>query len=71
MKRALVLAGGGVAGTAWELGVPRGIQDIEPELHSMAAFGTNPLSPATRGPAARMGRVLGKSQAADPAMFRT
>jgi NTE family protein len=32
MKRALVLAGGGVAGIAWELGVLRGIGDADPEL---------------------------------------
>ena len=30
---------------------------------SLAAFGTNPLSPATRGPAARAGRVIGAAQA--------
>jgi NTE family protein len=34
MKRALVLAGGGVAGIAWELGVLRGIQDTDPDLLS-------------------------------------
>ena len=34
MKRALVLAGGGVAGIAWELGVLRGIQDVDPDLGS-------------------------------------
>jgi NTE family protein len=34
MKRALVLAGGGVAGIAWELGVLRGIGDIAPETLS-------------------------------------
>lgn len=32
MKTALVLAGGGVAGVAWELGVLRGIQQADPEL---------------------------------------
>lgn len=32
MKRALVLAGGGVAGIAWEIGVLRGIGDVDPEL---------------------------------------
>lgn len=32
MKRALVLAGGGVAGIAWELGVLRGVGDVNPEL---------------------------------------
>ncbi|MEU6643352.1 patatin-like phospholipase family protein [Saccharomonospora sp. NPDC046836] len=30
MRRALVLAGGGVAGIAWELGVLRGIADVAP-----------------------------------------
>jgi NTE family protein len=32
VKRALVLAGGGVAGIAWELGVLRGLQDFDPDL---------------------------------------
>jgi NTE family protein len=32
MKYGLVLAGGGVAGIAWELGVLRGIQDADPDL---------------------------------------
>ena len=32
MKRALVLAGGGVAGIAWELGVLRGLADHDPGL---------------------------------------
>ena len=32
VKRALVLAGGGVAGIAWELGVLFGISELEPEL---------------------------------------
>ena len=32
MKRALVLAGGGVAGIAWELGVLRGLQDADSGL---------------------------------------
>jgi NTE family protein len=30
---------------------------------SVDAFGTNPLSPATRGPAARAGRAIGRAQA--------
>jgi NTE family protein len=34
VKRALVLAGGGVAGIAWELGVFRGIGEIDPDLLS-------------------------------------
>ena len=37
MKRALVLAGGGVAGIAWELGVLRGIQDADPALQASIA----------------------------------
>jgi NTE family protein len=32
VKRAVVLAGGGVAGIAWELGVLRGIADVDPDL---------------------------------------
>ena len=32
VRRALVLAGGGVAGIAWELGVLRGIADADPGL---------------------------------------
>src|SRR6201995_56762 len=32
MKNALILAGGGVAGIAWELGVLRGLQDADPGL---------------------------------------
>jgi NTE family protein len=32
MRRALILAGGGVAGIAWELGVLRGLQDADPGL---------------------------------------
>jgi NTE family protein len=32
MKNALILAGGGVAGIAWELGVLRGLQDSDPGL---------------------------------------
>ncbi len=36
MKRALILAGGGVAGIAWELGVLRGLQDADPDLDLIA-----------------------------------
>jgi NTE family protein len=32
MRHALILAGGGVAGIAWELGVLRGLQDADPAL---------------------------------------
>jgi NTE family protein len=102
MKRALVLAGGGVAGIAWELGVLRGIRDADPDLESslvaadviegtsagsavagqitsgtpledlyaaQLAPGTNPLSPATRGPSARAGREFGRAQAAELGRF--
>jgi NTE family protein len=34
VRRALVLAGGGVAGIAWELGILQGIHDVDPELES-------------------------------------
>ncbi|GAA3740366.1 patatin-like phospholipase family protein [Plantactinospora mayteni] len=36
---------------------------------SVAAFGSNPLSPATRGPAAQAGRVVGRAHAAEIARF--
>jgi NTE family protein len=36
---------------------------------SVDAFGTNPLSPATRGPAARAGRAIGRAQAEAVADF--
>ena len=32
MRRALVLAGGGLAGIAWETGVLRGVADEDPAL---------------------------------------
>jgi NTE family protein len=34
VKRALVLAGGGLAGIAWELGVLLGLRDEDPDLHA-------------------------------------
>ncbi|GIG87158.1 phospholipase [Plantactinospora endophytica] len=36
---------------------------------SVAAFGANPLSPATRGPAAQAGRAVGRAHAAEVARF--
>jgi NTE family protein len=36
---------------------------------SVAAFGTNPLSPLTRPPAARAGREIGLAKAAEVAAF--
>jgi NTE family protein len=42
---------------------------IHADQDSVEAFGTNPLSPATRGPAARAGRAVGREQAAAVAAF--
>jgi NTE family protein len=39
------------------------------DQESVEAFGTNPLSPATRGPAARAGRAIGQAQAPAIASF--
>jgi len=36
---------------------------------SLAAFGANPLSPATRGPSARAGREVGRAHASEVARF--
>jgi hypothetical protein len=43
-------------------------QGADPDLGS-SLFGTNPLSPATRGPSVRAGRELGRDQAAGLARF--
>lgn len=37
MTTGFVLAGGGVAGVAWEIGVLRGLQDVDPELAASIA----------------------------------
>jgi NTE family protein len=43
---------------------PGQVYVIPADAASLAAFGTNPLSPATRGPAARAGRAVGRAHAA-------
>ena len=48
---------------------PADVRVVHADGASLAAFGTNPLSPATRGPSARAGRELGRAQAADLARF--
>lgn len=50
MTAALVLAGGGVAGIAWELGVLRGVLDVHPEL-SAALLGTDVVIGTSAGAA--------------------
>jgi NTE family protein len=42
---------------------PAGVQVVYANEASVAAFGTNPLSPSTRGPAAREGRAIGRAEA--------
>jgi NTE family protein len=48
---------------------PAAVLAVHADGASMAAFGTNPLSPATRGPSARAGRKIGRSRAAEVAAF--
>ncbi|MGZ4626389.1 MAG: patatin-like phospholipase family protein [Kineosporiaceae bacterium] len=43
---------------------PAAVHVISADEASVAAFGVNPLSPATRGPSARAGRALGVARAA-------
>lgn len=43
---------------------PAEVHVIYADDASVAAFGTNPLSPSTRGPAAREGRRIGRAEAA-------
>ena len=52
-----------------ELLQPAGVRVVYADAASLAAFGTNPLSPATRGPSARAGREIGRAQAAGLAPF--
>jgi len=52
-----------------ELLKPGHVQVVHADAVSLAAFGTNPLSPATRRPAARSGRDIGQAQAAGLAVF--
>jgi NTE family protein len=48
---------------------PAAVLAVYADAASAAAFGTNPLSPATRGPAARAGREVGRARAAEVAEF--
>ncbi len=48
---------------------PASVQVIWADQPSVAAFGANPLSPATRGPSARAGRAIGAAHAAGVAAF--
>jgi NTE family protein len=48
---------------------PTAVLAVYADAASVAAFGANPLSPATRGPAARAGREVGRSRAAEVAAF--
>ncbi|MGE5156243.1 MAG: patatin-like phospholipase family protein [Betaproteobacteria bacterium] len=43
---------------------PAKVAVVSADAASVEAFGTNPLSPSTRGPAARAGRAVGAAQAA-------
>jgi NTE family protein len=42
---------------------PADVQVVYANDSSVAVFGTNPLSPSTRGPAAREGREIGRAEA--------
>lgn len=48
---------------------PSKIFVIDADAQSLAAFGTNPLDPATRGPSATAGRALGRSRGEALAAF--
>jgi NTE family protein len=52
-----------------ELLRPAEVRAVYADAASLAAFGPNPLSPATRGPSARAGREIGRARAADLARF--
>jgi NTE family protein len=52
-----------------ELLRPAQTQVIYADAASLAAFGANPLSPASREPSARAGRPIGRASAADIARF--
>jgi NTE family protein len=55
--------------TEIELLAPAQVLAVDADAASVAAFGTNPLSPATRGPAARAGRDVGRAAGAQVAAF--
>lgn len=48
---------------------PAEVLTVHADVASVAAFGSNPLSPATRPPAARAGLAVGRSSAAEVAVF--
>jgi NTE family protein len=48
---------------------PAAVHVVHADAGSMAAFGLNPLSPATRPPSARAGRAIGQAQAAAISRF--
>jgi len=50
---------------------PTPVLAVHADAESVRAFGTNPLSPATRGPAARAGREVGRARAPQVAAFWT
>ena len=52
-----------------ELLKPAEVRVVYADAASLEAFGSNPLSPASRGPSARAGRTVGKSHAAELAAF--
>jgi NTE family protein len=48
---------------------PADVRVVYADAASLAAFGTNPVSPSTRTPAAKAGRDLGRTRAADLEWF--
>jgi NTE family protein len=50
---------------------PADVRVVYADAASLAAFGTNPVSPSTRTPAAKAGRDLGRTGAADLEWFAT
>ena len=48
---------------------PADVRVVYPDAASLSAFGTNPLSPSARTPAAQAGRNLGRARAADLEWF--
>jgi NTE family protein len=48
---------------------PADVRVVYADAASLAAFGTNPVSPSTRSPAAHAGRDLGRTRAADLEWF--
>ncbi|NYJ30088.1 hypothetical protein HNR17_000861 [Galbitalea soli] len=66
---ALTAAGAMIAPSELEALAPARVHLISADAASLAAFGTNPLDPAVRPPAARAGRELGRAVAAEVAAF--